>query len=327
MSPCRILPGLTFPTLLLAAVALVPAPVVHAQVDQSTGRPSAHATRSGNDGESLIDWTPQQIHARPELRGLQPAESQQDLSAVLRQVGDRVAEFFNSFPNTTSTEEVQSGPCSPARETCAVTFKAKYQYLLIGRNAEGQRAMDEYRADKEGRPIDYQPDSLRLARVSILTSGFAAAPLIHFHPQSQMASHFRYFGRQRVGAAAADVVGFVEIPGKYCCPTQYGSENQKVALFVQGLAWIDATTHQILRIQTELIAPRLDVGLERQTTRIEYRSVRLPEISTAFWLPTNVVVDIWLRHGFGRLHIRNTHHYSHYKLFRVESRISPALEK
>ena len=75
------------------------------------------------------------------------------------------------------------------------------------------------------------------------------------------------------------------------------------------------------------MAPRLEVGLEGQTTRIEYGSVRLPEISTDFWLPTNVVVDIRLRHGSRRLRIRNIHHYTHYKLFRVASRISPVLQK
>jgi hypothetical protein len=123
------------------------------------------------------------------------------------------------------------------------------------------------------------------------------------------------------------VVGFAEIPGKYCCPIKYSSKDKEATLFVQGLAWVDATTHQILRIQTELVGPRLDVRLERQTTRTEYSSVRLPGIATAFWLPTNVVVDIWLCRGLRPLHIRNIHRYSHYNLFRVESRIMPVFEK
>jgi hypothetical protein len=306
-------------------------PTVIAPPAESLPQLTPPGTRSDTwpvaEAPTLIDWTPEQVRARRELRGLQSAENQAALPMILREVGDRVAAFFNSFPNTTSTEEVQSGPCSPWRENCAVTFKAKYQYLLIGRNADGQRAMDEYRADKKGRPIDYQPDSQRLAHVPILTSGFAAAPLLHFHPQSRTASHFRYFGRQRLRGEVTDVVGFAEIPGKYCCPTKYGFKDKEATLSVQGLAWADGITHQILRIQTELVAPRLDLALERQTTRIDYSSVRLPEIPTAFWLPTNVVVDIWLRRGLRRLRIRNTHHYSHYKLFRVESRISPVLEK
>jgi hypothetical protein len=303
-------------------------PTLRAQTEESQPPSTPPEARPDAPAQTLLDWTPEQIRRRPELRKLQPAESQQDLPAILREVGDRVASFFSAFPDTTSTEEVQSGPCSPVRENCALTFKAKYQYLLIGRYAEGERVLDEYRADKKGRPIDYQPDTQRLARVPILTSGFAAAPLLHFHPQNRTASRFRYFGRQRVRGEKADVVvGFAEIPGKYCCPTKYGFKDREVTLIVQGLAWIDATTYQILRIQTQLVVPQLEAGLERQTTRIDYSAIQLPETSTAFWLPTRVVVDIWIRQGVRRVRIRNIHRYSHYKLFRVESRISPVVEK
>jgi len=303
-------------------------PTVRAQAEGAQPQLTPPATGPDGDAQTLIDWTPEQIRSRPELRKLQPAESQQDLPAILREVGERVASFFSVFPDATSTEEVQSGPCSPVREKCAVTFKAKYQYLLVGRYAEGERVMDEYRADKKGRPIDYQPGTQRLARVPILTSGFAAAPLLHFHPQNRTASRFRYFGRQRVRGEKADVVvGFAEIPGKYCCSTKYGLQEQEVTLIVQGLAWIDATTYQIRRIQTQLVAPHLEAGVERQTTRIDYSAIQLPETPTALWLPTRVVVDIWIRQGVRRVRIRNIHSYSHYKLFRVGSRIKPVVEK
>jgi len=81
------------------------------------------------EAPTLIDWTPEQVRARPELRKLQFAKSQQDLATILGQAGDRVAAFFIGFPNTTSIEEVQSRPCTSLRGNCAVTFKAKYQYL------------------------------------------------------------------------------------------------------------------------------------------------------------------------------------------------------
>jgi len=96
-----------------------------------------------------------------------------------------------------------------------------------------------------------------------------------------------------------------------------------VPLFVQGLVWIDATTYQILRMQTYLLAPRPEVGLEREITRIEFSAIQLKETSTTFWLPTQVVVDVWLNHE----RFRSLHRYSNFKLFRVESRIVPAVEK
>jgi len=179
--------------------------------------------------------------------------------------------------------------------------------------------MTEYRTDMTGRPVDYQ----NLANVPLLTYGFPTAPLQHFNPRNRTDSRFRYFGRQTVDGKEAYVVGFAEIPGAYGGPTELHLQNRQVALFVQGLAWVDATNYQILRIRTYLLAPRPDVGLEQQTTPIVYSAAQLPGTSTAFRLPTKVIVDVLLnRHQF-----RNVHRYSDFKLFRVESRISPVQEK
>jgi hypothetical protein len=275
-----------------------------------------------------MDWTPEQVRSCPELRRLQPAESQQGLPELLGGVGERVAAFFGDFPNVACTEEIVSGPCSIARKTCGTTFESKFQYLLVGHYVEGQRVMTEYRADKKGRPIDrVEVGGGRGYYAPMLTSGFAAAPLLHFHPQNAVASRFRYFGRQRVDGKETDVVGFAEIPQEYCCATKLGVEHHEVKVFVQGLAWIDAATRQILRIHTFLLAPRPDVGLEGQTTQIEYSAVRFPETPAAFWLPTKAVVDIFLHSGLHRAHFRNIHRYSHFKLFRVSTQISPLVEK
>jgi hypothetical protein len=180
--------------------------------------------------------------------------------------------------------------------------------------------MTEYRTDMKGRPVDYQ----NLPNVPILTDGFATAPLEHFNPPNLTASRFRYFGRQTVDGKETDVVGLAEIPGEYGGPAEFGLKNHEVALLVRGLAWIDPTTYEILRIRTWLLAPRPGVGLEALVTLVEYAAVHLPEISTTFRLPatvivTSVMVDVSLkRHQF-----RNVHRYADYKLFRVASRIGP----
>jgi hypothetical protein len=309
-----------FSALLLAVLAPISASTGHAQAEESQPQLTPAEIRQYDKAKTLIDWTPKQIRALPELRELQPAESQQDLPAILREVGKRVAVFFDDFPNTTSAEDVQSGHCGYDFDArCAVNFEDKFNYLLVARRAEGEQSMTEYRTDAKGRPIDYR----RLRPGQILTYGFATAPLQHFHRQNQMASRFRYFGRQMVDQQMTDVVGFAEIPEKYPRPMEFRDPNLDVRLFVQGLAWIDATTYQILRIQTYLLAPRPDVGLEGEITRVEFSAIQLPEIPTAFWLPAKVVGDVWLNHR----HFRNIHRYSDFKLFRVESRIAPALEK
>jgi hypothetical protein len=143
------------------------------QAEESQPHLTRHEIQLYHKAQTLIDWTPEQIRALPELQGLEPAESQQDLLAILREVGERVAAFFENFPNATSTEEVQSGPCGGAlRDKCGLTFEAKFNYLVVARRTEGEQLMSEYCTDAKGHPVNYR--SLRHGQ--ILTYGFATGP-------------------------------------------------------------------------------------------------------------------------------------------------------
>jgi hypothetical protein len=94
---------LAFLALLLAVLATISASTVRARAEESQPHLTPQEIRLYDKAQTLIDWTPDEIRTRPELQGLQPAESQQELSPILREVGERVAAFFDDFPNRTST--------------------------------------------------------------------------------------------------------------------------------------------------------------------------------------------------------------------------------
>jgi hypothetical protein len=84
----------------------------------------------------------------------------------------------------------------------------------------------------------------------------------------------------------------------------------------QGLVWIDPHSFEIVRMRTDLLAPRNDVGLAKQTSEIWFSEVKFNTVSHPFWLPCEVVVTAnWLGLVF-----RNRHQYSDYSVFVVESR-------
>jgi len=292
---------------------------VYPQSVESPVRMTAREVQRYDAAKTLIDWTPEQIRDHPDLQGLQPAENQQGLPEILRAVGERVSKLFEDFPNMTSTEEVRSGPCDEGlRKKCRATYRGKFNYLVV-RRTEGEPLMGEYRTDLKGRPIDYR----RIGRGRIfLTYGFTTTLLQHFHPQNQRACRFRSFGSQNAGGKETDVVGFVEIPGKYPWPTELSHGNAVAPLCLQGLAWIDTTTYQVMRIETFLVAPPPDGDLESETTQVEFSEIQLHR-TAALWLPTEVMVDVWVHHH----HLRNVHRYSQFKLFEVETRIRPVEEK
>jgi hypothetical protein len=63
----------------------------------------------------------------------------------------------------------------------------------------------------------------------------------------------------------------------------------------------------------------MDLSLYNQISTVEFYPVQPTGSETVLWLPRDVTVDVFCA---GRA-ARNTHHYSNYKLFRVESTIKP----
>jgi hypothetical protein len=293
---------------------------VRAQAQDSPPRMTPQEIQRYDEAKTLMDWTPEQIRDLPELQDLKLAESQQDLPALLSGVGERVSPLLDQFPNMASVEEVRSGPCDEGlRKKCRATYRGKFNYLVV-RRQEGELLMDEYRTDLKGRPINYR--NLGRGRI-FLSNGFVTMPLAHFHPQNQIACRFRDFGHQIVGGQETEVVGFVEIPGKYPWPTELRRGTAVVPLCLQGLAWIDPAMYQIVRIETFLLAPPPEVELERATTRVEFGEIHLHQAALALWLPTEVVDDVWIQ----KQHFHNVHRYSGFKIFEVETRIGPVMEK
>lgn len=295
-----------------------------------------------NKAHTVMDWTPKGIHGKRELKGLQPAGAQEDLTRVLQQAGERVAAFIDAFPNVTATESIQWEVDTPGFPG---SFADQFRYLVVRTPAGGSETFEEYRTDAHGNEIDYS----NYKGASLLTSGFTLSVLF-FDPHNQATCRYRYFGRMKLGELETEVLGFAQRPDKYLRMANFHDGPRTIPLLFQGLAWIDARSHEILHMQTDLLAPPPGEKLLRETTRIDFAPVHLPEITAAFVLPKRVIVEVWQKSdvwhqgvaGTGStsghraqvagdttgsaqttLHCRNIHNYSDYKLFRTESRIGP----
>jgi hypothetical protein len=207
--------------------------------------------------------------------------------------------------------------CTDPSGPCRKTFKGSFRYLMLEHFGEGGQTLQEYRTDANGNAIEYG----RLEHIRFLTYGFASAAL-HFLPQNQAACRFRYFGWETLDGRKAEVVGFAQIPQRDASTTVFQVGSERAHLLRQGFAWIDAVSFEILRMQADLLTPRPEIGLERLTTKVDFGAVHLPSTSATLRLPTSVIVDARI----SGQHLRNIHEYSHFKLFRVQSRIGPTPE-
>jgi hypothetical protein len=263
----------------------------------------------------LLDYPlPDILKAAPELQGLEPSGNQDELAFILDKAGKVTETLLGSMPNLISREDVTqqklrgSGSVKDQRHD-------EFDYMILAHRQGAIGTLDEYRAGPDGSPLEPQG----LEQGYMLTRGYASAWL-HFLPPIQSAARFRYLGQQTNGGLRCYVVAFAQKPGWATITGRIVYRGTSVCILYQGITWIDEASFRIVRLRTDLLAPRPDIGLERQTTEVHFGETRLPQTVSPLWLPQEVVVTTDMNDQF----FRNVHRYSGYRLFKVETKILPA---
>lgn len=219
------------------------------------------------NADSVVTWPlPRLLKAVPSLKGLEAAESQEGLPGILQKVGANVKAFFEDFPNTASVERISMEGFGGPGGTGWETHTEKFQYLALARPARSGVGMDEYRTDAKGQVV--QPGGL--GGGYFVTKAFVSMPL-HFHPAYQAESTFRCLGRQAISRRQTYVVAFAQRPGIARVVGRINFGQTSILVLFQGIAWIDSTSYQIIRMRTDLLPSKESVGPRRQATEIEFQ--------------------------------------------------------
>ena len=84
---------------------------------------------------------------------------------------------------------------------------------------------------------------------------------------------------------------------------------------LRGRAWIDATTHQVSRLETDLVRPVKEIELTHEHLSIEYGEVPFHSHDLQLWLPKTAEL-YWERH---RHRYYRRHDFSDFKVFAVDT--------
>jgi len=265
----------------------------------------------------------------PELKGLKPDSDQQTLAALLDKVGAKTLEIARNTPNLISRETVtELQPDFPAT-------RYDYDYLILT-HMDGKRVgLDEFRVDlKTGdsfqtdQAINSQPSTwadVERASRELATSqtgrqpnsqGFATS-WVHFYPLNRPQSSFRFLGEQKMNGRRALVVAFAQKPQSVVTPARFLFQGKTFPMFLQGVAWVDASDFRILRLRTDLLAPLPQVSLHRLTADIQFEPTRIAQVSSLISLPREV--NITSQESGSTF--QEIHKYSDYRLFRARSKI------
>jgi len=288
----------------------------------------------------------------PDLKGLQTSPDPAACAAVLNHTGPMLADMIAHMPNLISQEEVwelrvtlpytggsnnnlnfstgalsqMSLPTSgipltgneleaKLRELVRIQGKrTHYNYRIhpaeiAGVSIEG--LLTEFRSDAHDQPVtgDNAPN----------WRGFAGLWTILL-PDHWQESHFRYLGTQMLQGRLTAVLAFAQVPDRVSMPGSItnpgGGTNH---FFLQGILWVDQTTFDLVRIQTDLRKAAHDevAYYKKLRSSVDFQQIVIPERNLTLTLPANVEV-LWERTNSAGI---EAHTYSKYRLFAATSRI------
>jgi len=264
-----------------------------------------------------------------ELKGLKPTADQQKLTDLLDKVGAKTLEIAHNTPNLISRESVTELPQGEPES------RSDYDYLILTRLERNAVGLSEFRLDlKTGEKFQTE-DAMKDAAATWAaverasqalaasrpgrrpnSQGFAVS-WVHFYPPNRPQATFRYLGEQKMNGHRTLVVAFAQKPEAVLTPARFLFEGKTVPMFLQGVAWVDASDFRIVRLRTDLLFPIPEVALHRLTADIQFEPTRIQEVSSLLSLPREV--EITSQTGGSAL--REIHKYSDYRLFRTRSRI------
>jgi len=268
------------------------------------------AAESQGGPKMFVDMTPAELtRVVPELKQLKPTKNQDTLPLILQRVGATVADFFNNFSTATCTEHVTSAVDTPMA-SMAHHYDLKFNYVALAEAGTDKTRLREYRTDSKGEPVQI--------RGAVVTLGFVAMPAL-FHPDYQRDSRFQYLGREQWKGQSSLVVAFAQRPGVARQAGRVTFDERAGFVFEQGVAWIDPVNFRIIRLRTDIEQPELKVGLQRETTEVEYSEMTFKEGGKKLWVPREVTVIGELN----KYKFHNRHSYSDYRLFVVRTEEKP----
>lgn len=265
----------------------------------------------------------------PELHGLKPAPNQEKLAALLDKVGAKTLDIARNTPNLISRETVtqsQQGVGETRRD---------YDYLILTRVEGNAVGLNEFRVDlKTG--DKFQTDAAMKSEASTLadlerashelgasqagrppaSQGFATS-WVHFYPLNRSQATFRYLGEQKMNGQRTLVLAFAQKPQSVLSPAMFLYQGKTAPMFLQGVAWVDASDFRIWRLRTDLLSPLPEVSLHRLTADIQFMPTRIEEVPSLLSLPREVTVTSEVSGST----LREIHKYSEYRLFRTHSRV------
>jgi hypothetical protein len=225
---------------------------------------------------------------------------------LVDQAQKQVVTYITKLADLHCIEDVVQEKLKPNGGT-ELSSKSQYDYFLYMQGNSYDFQLSESRLEVGTQKPAHQP--------LLLTNGFSTLLLV-FHPYYRSAFEFTAGPEETLDGHSVIPVHFAHIQGARS-PAAMALRGREFPLELEGTAWLEANSGQVVRMDAGLEREMTDVGMKSLKIRVDY--MPSPKASDHFMVPAKAVVDL----ETPRQHWRNIHTFHNYKLFSTEANQDP----
>ena len=225
------------------------------------------------------------------------------VSEVIQSTGVRMQELVANFNNIDAVEEMVHERLDGIGKPIE-TVKRRFDYLVsINETGPGLLDVEEFRNGTAAPSV---------FPANIATRGVPALALA-FHPDFRSDYEMTCAGQGELRGRSAWVIDFKQRSDRPSRLRVYRINSRVYPVSLEGRAWIDTETFQVVRLETDMIHPMPDIQLMRDYIRVDYKPVQFQGAKTVLWLPS--AADMYFDFHHERYHRHEN--LSKYRLFSV----------
>lgn len=231
-----------------------------------------------------------------------PAATATVVDHAQRQVSTYLTQLSDLHCTELVTQEKLEG-----KDHVETSERARFDYLIMISGNSDEFQLNESRvAAKDNREPKNQLPML-------VTNGISTILLV-FHPYYRDNFNFDAGPEEVVNGQEAIPIHFSHIAGRRS-PAALALRGRLYPLELQGTAWLDPNSGNVIKVDATLMNDMSDIGLRSLNMHVDYKNIVVPGSRGTTALPALAIVDVTTP----RQHWRNTHAFTDYKSFSTDA--------
>jgi len=230
--------------------------------------------------------------------------------AAINHAQQQITAYLDKLADLHCTESVVQQKLSPNGHV-EVTQRARYDYLIMMSGSGDEFQLNESR-------IEAASDHNKQPQLPLLVTNGVATVLLVFHPYYRDGFTFEAGDEEIVSGRPAIPVHFSHVAGRRT-PAALALRGREYPLELQGTAWLDSQSGEVLKVDASLLHDMSDVGLRSLHIDVEYKAGEPSKDLGPLTLPALAVVDV----ATPRQRWRNTHTFDNYRGFSTDAQQDP----